>query len=507
MRTTLVDDVDGARFRIDYLPLYSYAACLAALHPVSAVAVEEPGSTGVSTDALLVRLPEIEYERSLPVAGAGAGAPGVEAGPVESDTAGRLAGVSRRVPSHVVFSRRDREIARLPVTLLPVTEWSHRPESRLLIAAHVVPGDEAVARAVVDAAASLPSRRGGDTLLGVAREAGEAAAHTVSRALYDHLATNGGIAYGEPRAEHDSWSGASYQTIRAPHRVLGATAAEGGPGNCLDLSLLLAGCLESLGLHPLIVFPGTLDESPRHALVGCWRAGGRRFRPLLTDAGRLREKIDGEDLLVLEATGVCTGERRLSFPEARRVARERLAQEADLHAVDVSAARPPQGRVRPLDLVNAPVVQRALLLSEELRGELGAEARETLHVLYGLCAGEGEVTARMLEACGGNARRVCRIIRANLPREGHEGPGVETKSFRICRETARLNARTRGSFVVEEIDLLWAVLDSPSRNVRKALESSGCDFSVLLARMSRRFRRPRQVTVSRAFDSPADSGD
>ena len=102
-------------------------------------------------------------------------------------------------------------------------------------------------------------------------------------------------------------------------------------------------------------------------------------------------------------------------------------------------------------------MQHSLWAAEALRKRLQARARETLHVLYGLCASEGELTRRLLEFGGSAAPNVFETIEANLPREGHAGAGEETNGYRVCVETAKLNAGKRNSAAVEEIDLLWAV--------------------------------------------------
>lgn len=55
------------------------------------------------------------------------------------------------------------------------------------------------------------------------------------------------------------------QRIRLAREVL-----EKGHGCCLDLVLLLAGCLRHVGIYPLIVIVGDA-HSPSHALLGYWR--------------------------------------------------------------------------------------------------------------------------------------------------------------------------------------------------------------------------------------------
>jgi hypothetical protein len=502
MKATVRDDTSGESLRVDYFPLYSLAAALADLHPLFAFEASLP------LGELDVRLPAIEYACSLPCAAEPTRARNVTQ-PLPAKAMNRLAGIARRTTSHLHLGRRGGDtIADLPVTVLPPGQWSHGRESRKLAAAHVLPADAGISRTVLDSVAAAKEAGGEERSLPEVVRAGEPdLASIVLRALYEHLAAACEIDYVEPRVEVDSWCGGTFQEIRSPEQVAGVPGSRRGHGNCLDLSLFLAGCLECLGLRPLVVFSGDLDESPRHALLGCWRGLGPRLRPLLTDGEDLRRRIAQEELLVLEATGVCRGERRLTFPEAVGAARDHLDGSDRFHALDVSAARPPHGDVRSLSLVYSPIVQHALWAAEALRKRLEARARETLHVLYGLCASEGELTRRLLEFGGSAASRVREVIEANLPREGYAGAGEETNGYRLCVETAKLNAGKRSSAAVEEIDLLWAVLDGPSRNVRKVVEAAGGDFSRMLAELARLQARPGEATVSRVFGRPAGAGE
>jgi ATP-dependent Clp protease ATP-binding subunit ClpA len=194
----------------------------------------------------------------------------------------------------------------------------------------------------------------------------------------------------------------------------------------------------------------------------------------------------------------------MEFDAARAAAQRMLEEAADIHAVDVLAARPPHGDVRPVRLAHDAAVRAAFWAGEDLRRRLRARSRETLHLLYGLCATGAPLTHRLLHGCGGSADAILRILESSLPEESHHGPSTETQSYRVCLETARLNARGRGAAAVEEGDVLWAVLDSPSRNVRKVVEAAGSDCSVLLAALTREWRRSREATISRHFVREAE---
>jgi len=469
----------GVDLVLHTVPAYGFAAALAELSPVTHVESEAPRE---ELSRIRLRLPEAHWEAPA----SEPGTPPAPTGPL------RLEGIAAAFVADVIVERDGRELGRIPVTLLPPREWSHAGDSRVLVAAHVVAGDDDVFRLTLDAG-------GGDALWTMAREGAEDAPIRVLQRLYEHVATSAAV-YQEPERATDDRTGASYQTVRAPHDVLDS-AHRSAKGTCLDLTLVLAGALESLGLPPLIVFLGATDRPPSHACLAMWADGGRRFHPLVTDVEHLRAKIAEKELIVLETTGLCGGSRALGFAEARETAERLVAETPEVHAVDVLAARPPHGDVRPVRLAHDPTVRSAFWAGESLRRKLKARSRETLHLLYGLCAAGGPLTQRLFRNCGGDAEAILRILDSSLPQESHEGPSSETQSYRVCLETARLNARGRGAASVEEGDVLWAVLDSPSRNVRKVVEAAGSDCSVLIAALAREWRRSRDATISRHFDA------
>jgi hypothetical protein len=490
VKTTVVHPSGATGLVVEYLPAYGYAEALAGVSPV--VALHAP-SDGKRLPALAeLRLPELDWTLAVR-----AGAPVVPS-PLSPTTTDRLEALPRRMAAGLEVRLDGTPAARVPVALLPAREWPHHPEARRLVAAHACPGDDVVFRTVADAGpGSLPE---------IARSGSRESVAAVMRALHERLASAHDIAYETPRVSLDPECGTSHQTVRSPQEIAGEPGARRGRGNCLDLTLLFASCLESVGLGPLILFEGETSGAPTHAWIGAWADAGERHRPLLADGLDLAARAAAGEILTLESTSVCAGDHRFTFDEAVAAARARMWRAGPVHAVDVRASRPPRGGVRPLSPANEATVQAAYWAAEALRERCGARSRETLHILYGLCAAEGPLVRRMLESSGSRTQAVCNIIEKSLPQEHHQGPGEETASHRVTRETARSNARNRGSAVVEEGDVLWAVLDSPSRNVRKVLEASGCDASALVARLDREWNRPRDVTMSRHIDAAEGGG-
>lgn len=106
-------------------------------------------------------------------------------------------------------------------------------------------------------------------------------------------------------------------------------------GTCLDLTLLYAACLESIGLHPLLV----LQEG--HIFAGVWLEEMTFPEVLQDDVSLLTKRLaDGiNEVAVVECTAFVAG-KGLTFDDARRAAERKLAGEDPIQCViDVERAR------------------------------------------------------------------------------------------------------------------------------------------------------------------------
>ena len=119
-------------------------------------------------------------------------------------------------------------------------------------------------------------------------------------------------------------------------------------GNCLDMSLLYAGCLEAIGLHPLIVIV------KGHAFAGCWLIPDS-FPDSVSDDFSLLAKRTAEginEILLIESTYMNTGTTQ-SFDAASAAANYRMKETDDfLLFIDVVRARNAQIRPLPIRVVH-----------------------------------------------------------------------------------------------------------------------------------------------------------
>lgn len=115
-------------------------------------------------------------------------------------------------------------------------------------------------------------------------------------------------------------------------------------GNCIEMSLLYASCLEAMGLRPLIAI------MREHALVGCWLVADTFADSVNDDVSLITKRIAPgiNEVLMVESTLMCAG--NLSpFDAALESADNTLMQIADFELfVDVFVAR--ANKVYPLPL-------------------------------------------------------------------------------------------------------------------------------------------------------------
>lgn len=131
-------------------------------------------------------------------------------------------------------------------------------------------------------------------------------------------------------------------------------------GNCIDLSLLFAACLEACDLHPIIVI------TQGHAFVGCWLISDT-FPEIINDdktAITKRIALGIREIAVVEATSVCKGN-KISFSDALNHGESNLVGKKDfILAIDIRRARAERYRPLPLQVENS-----VLQLDQELEKE------------------------------------------------------------------------------------------------------------------------------------------
>ena len=113
------------------------------------------------------------------------------------------------------------------------------------------------------------------------------------------------------------------QRIRLCETVLAQKFA-----TCMDMTILFASCLESIGLHPLLL------TAPGHIFAGVWMTETRYLKePVVSDAKLIRQMIQNKEIMVVECTAMNTG-KEVTYEEAKSVAEQTIMLLAEKNIED-----------------------------------------------------------------------------------------------------------------------------------------------------------------------------
>lgn len=215
------------------------------------------------------------------------------------------------------------------VELLAYDEWPGAACPPEILAAFVMPNHPAIERVLIVASDLLGKATGQSSLEGYQQEDPKRV-WAIANAIYRAVAVLQ-IEYVNPPASFES----SGQKIRTPDRVV-----EGKRGTCLDLTVLMAACMEQAGLRPWVV----VVEG--HAFPGVWLQEQSCSSVETDDVAALRKWRDlGEVVFFDSSSASRTG---VDFEAAVAVANGHLRDDVELHfALDVYQARKLAG-VRPI---------------------------------------------------------------------------------------------------------------------------------------------------------------
>ncbi|TQJ23225.1 AAA domain-containing protein [Micromonospora sp. A202] len=216
-----------------------------------------------------------------------------------------------------------------PSRVLAHNEWFNSPALYDSLAAFVQPNTRAVEAVLRSAAQLLLAKTGSGSLQGY-QEGSERAA-LIAGAVYEALRQLE-ITYQTLPASFENTG----QKVRTTAAVL-----DGRLGNCLDLSVTYAACLEAAGLHPLIFI------SAGHAFGGFLLEEERLGSAAVTETNLLISMVDSGRAVPVELTRIGPGAQSATFTEAVRVGLghfrgdgERIQGVVDVHLAHRSGIRP-----------------------------------------------------------------------------------------------------------------------------------------------------------------------
>jgi hypothetical protein len=253
----------------------------------------------------------------------------------------RAADEAFRVDYQLTVTRADGTEIRLgaPSSVLAHNEWFNSPALYDSLAAFVQPNTKTVETVLRSAAQILLAHTGSGSLQGY--QAGPERAARIAGAIYEALRQMGIHYQGLPASFENTG-----QKIRTTAAVL-----DGRLGNCIDISVTYAACLEAAGLHPLIWI--TSD----HAFAGFLVEDERLGSAALTEANLMISMVESGKAVPVELTKIGPGAQCADFTAAVQLglAHFRTSGHELQGVVDVSLAH--RSGIRPLpstDVVEAP---------------------------------------------------------------------------------------------------------------------------------------------------------
>lgn len=241
---------------------------------------------------------------------------------------GMLNELTERVRAELTFELFDGEKviaeSRYPILALARNEWggaSHMPE---LLAAFVMPNDDAVAHLLKEASRILECSNRKGSMEGYQAKSRKRSWEIASGIWAAVTARR--LTYANPPASFE-YEG---QKIRFPSAV-----AEQGLATCLDTALLFASSLEQSGLYPIIIF------TKGHAFTGVWLQPQSLQSLTVEDPMEIRKAIAQEELIVFETT-LATGSESMPFSNAIAQGARQVSEAHEdefIYAIDIRQAR------------------------------------------------------------------------------------------------------------------------------------------------------------------------
>jgi hypothetical protein len=220
-----------------------------------------------------------------------------------------------------------------PVTVLAYDQWGGAATLPELIAAFVTPNHSEISKIIISASEILGKWTGNPSFDEYQSRSPDRVLRQTA-AIYEAIAARQIVYVSVPASFEDAG-----QRVRLCETVLSHKI-----GNCLDLSLLYAACLEAVGIHPLIVF------TQGHAFAGAWLIDECFSDPVSDDPALLTKRTANgiSEIVLIESTCMSAGN-NASFEDAVRSANFKMVRLDEFNSfVDVKRAR--YGGIRPLPL-------------------------------------------------------------------------------------------------------------------------------------------------------------
>lgn len=230
-----------------------------------------------------------------------------------------------------------------PVRILAYDQWSGLRSVPELISAFIIPNSPEITTIVQKAQDMLYTWTKDSSLTGYqTRDSNRV--RKMAAAVYATL-QDLHIRYATPEAGFEQEG----QKVR-----LADTIIRDRMGNCLDLSLLYAGCLERIGLHPLICI------TEGHAFAGCWLIPDTFSDVVIEASLPIRKRVELGEILLLDVI-TATSDTPVPFEMSVTSGASHLSDSQGFFcAIDINTSRNGRYNIIPL-----PVWAEDLAVSDE----------------------------------------------------------------------------------------------------------------------------------------------
>lgn len=262
----------------------------------------------------------------------------VEIGAVNINLSGTfLAGLTERLTGslsiEIIHNEKVLFHESSPLTVLAYDQWAGLSTMPEMAASFIMPNHPAIPPIVREAATLLEQWTGSPSFDAYQSRNPNRVRHQAA-AIYASLQAHQ-LAYCVAPASFEEVG----QRVRLPDAVMSHRM-----GNCLDLTLLYAACLEAVGLHPLVIF------TKGHAFPGVWLVEETFSESVQDDGSLLTKRLASgvHELCIVEAALMCAGN-DASFQQAESAALANLDNPDSFFGfIDIKRAR--ASAIRPLPI-------------------------------------------------------------------------------------------------------------------------------------------------------------
>ncbi len=458
------------RAEVDTLPMLNYSWINAGVEVMNRLTFANDGPNHAELNGLRVVIGEFGYTQQLAPVVLPAGASiTIDPKPQVFFNIGLLANLPApvRVKTDALLMNVPLNTVAPEIDILPPNAW-HNSQHHEALAGFVLPHCDTVSGVIRTASEHLRLLTGGQPSFArlLNSESAHSATRRAAKAIYNCLQGDYRIAYAyEPNYVFEIW-----QAVRFPYDVLVLEQR----GTCIDLVTLVAACLESVHIAPVIFLieftaPGSNLASSSHAIVGFFHDMWEGTSVVLSREEAC-ELVRDNVITVIETTGVTSGQdERMTFEQAAAHARDLLRNAlrgehgwSFSYGIDIYAARAagimqmPFGRGAQWQRPVALAVHTARRLArEEQRYPLSAR-----HLLASLLLLDQSLLRTVLRQLAIEPDAVAKTALMSIPPPKPGLPHVldEGKSWDDVLRNAEFSASEQGRKIVTEFDLSQALV-------------------------------------------------